>query len=353
MVVRMPCAYPPVCRPGCWDDHSVAPNWGICIRVRHDLTAGPMPESAGWRALFALILTEHDGQRQAAFRGRLALTSNLDCQVRKVPSGDWSDFFWGISMVTHLEFAAVDGTLRQFAASATRSAIQHAARAFPTRYLIDALGSAAWSWDPAWLMAEDCMQSPVGYGGIAYWEPDLAEIRGGQAVSLVVEAYDLTRRAGLRVTVPMVAGRKNPGLRTPVGPESVAEIPVPEVAEPRYENWDLPTFTRWAEAELVRGGAGARKLATYKATNRVPEQKYAEIAEFSGFAYIDRWRSERETAKRTGTVLARQGDEPCLEGRRAGHARATPRSRSRQDGRRGPQVRLHCDLVAAGRSHAG
>lgn len=202
-------------------------------------------------------------------------------------------------MVTHLEFAAVDGTLRQFAASATRSAIQHAARAFPTRYLIDALGSAAYSWDPSWLMAEDCMQSPVGYGGVAYWEPDLAEIRGGQAVSLVVEAYDLTRRAGLRVTVPMVAGRKNPGLRTPVGPEWVTEVSVPEVAEPRYENWDLPTFARWAEAELVRGGARARKLATYKATARVPEQKYAEIAEFSGFAYIDRWRSERETARRT------------------------------------------------------
>ena len=209
-------------------------------------------------------------------------------------------FFWRYPVVKHLEFAAVDGTLRQFAASARQSAIRHAARALPDRYLIDAMGTAQDSWDPAWLMAEDCVQSPVGYGGVTYWEPDLVEARAGQAVALVVEAYDMARRVGLRVMVPMVAGRKNPLLRTPAGPESVTEIPVPEVSEPRYENWDLATFARWAEAELVRGGAGARKLATYKATARILAQKYAEIAEYSGFAYIDRWRSEREAAKRTG-----------------------------------------------------
>jgi hypothetical protein len=181
-----------------------------------------------------------------------------------------------------------------------KSAIRHAAQADPVRYLIDAMGTARDSWDPAWLMAEDCVQNPVGYGGVTYWEPDLAEVRGAQAVVLVVEAYDLARRVGLRMTVPMIAGRKNPLLRTPTGPHSVTEIPVPQVAEPRYENWDLPTFARWAEAQLVRRGAGTRKLATYKADSRIPAQKYPEIAEYSGFAYIDRWRSERASATRTG-----------------------------------------------------
>lgn len=194
----------------------------------------------------------------------------------------------------------MNGTLRQFAASATQSAIRHAGRALPDRYLIDAVGTAANSWDPAWLMAEDCVQSPAGYGGVTYWEPDLVEVTGGQAVKLVIEAYDLVRRTGLRTIVPMTAGRKNPLLRTPAGPESVMEMPVPEIAEPRYENWDLGTFTRWAEAELVRGATGALKMAKYKADFRIPAQQYAEVAEYSGFAFVDRWRSQRGAANRTG-----------------------------------------------------
>jgi hypothetical protein len=148
-------------------------------------------------------------------------------------------------------------------------------------------------------MVEDRVQDSAGFGGVVYWEPD-EEVSGGQPLSLMIDAYDLARRAGMRVTVPMIAGRKNPLLRTPAGPESVAEIPVPEAAEPRYADWDLAKFTRWAEWELARGARRAKKLARYKGTARVPEQSYPEIAQYAGFAYVDHWKMRRNAASRTG-----------------------------------------------------
>jgi hypothetical protein len=206
----------------------------------------------------------------------------------------------GTHVARYQGFATANGTLRQFATSATGSAIRFGGRSLPTRLLIDATGDAEDSWDPAWLMAEDCAQDPVGFGGIVYWEPDGDDVPGGQPLSLVIEAYDLARRAGLRVTVPMVTGRKNPLLRTPTGPESVVEIPVPEVAEPRYADWDLAKFTRWAEWELAHGVRRAKKLAKYRGDARIPEQRYPEIAEYAGFTYVDDWRMLRNSACRTG-----------------------------------------------------
>jgi hypothetical protein len=142
-------------------------------------------------------------------------------------------------MAHYKAFAAADGSLRQFAASATSSATRQAGRAWPTRLLIDNRGDAADSWDPAWLMAEDCIQGSSGYSGVVYWDPDLADIAGGQSVTLVIQAYDLARRAGLRVTVPMRARRRNPLLRKPAGAESVTEIAVPRWPSPgtRAGSW--------------------------------------------------------------------------------------------------------------------
>ena len=210
-------------------------------------------------------------------------------------------------MTTFKNLVPVNGTLRQFADSVADAAIHMVGNYPNVRLIVDARGNAEDSYDPGWLMAEDCAQSPVGFGAVTYWEPDLVEIQGGQSVTFVAEAFDLARRVGLRVTVPMVANRKNPFVRTPTGRGSTVEVGVPEVGEPRYEAWDLARFTLYAEAELVRGARHASKVAKYSGTASHPaKQEYAQIAEYSGFAFIDRARTLRAANYRTGKFWMRQ-----------------------------------------------
>jgi hypothetical protein len=210
-------------------------------------------------------------------------------------------------VTTFKDLVPVNGTLRQFADSVVGAAIRMVGNYPNVRLVVDARGNAEDSRDPGWLMAEDCAQSPVGFGAVTYWEPDLVEIQGGQPVTFVVEAFDLARRVGLRVTVPMVANRKNPFVRTPTGRESTVEIGVPGVGEPRYESWDLAKFTLYAEAVLVRGARGASKVAKYAGTASQPaRQEYAQMAEYSGFAFIDRALTLREANNRTGRYWMRQ-----------------------------------------------
>jgi hypothetical protein len=204
-------------------------------------------------------------------------------------------------VTTFKNLVPVNGTLRQFTDSVAGAAIGMIGNYPNIRLIVDALGNAEDSYDPGWLMAEDCTQSPVGFGAVTYWEPDLVEIQGGQPVTFVVEAFDLARRIGLRVTVPMVANRKNPFVRTPTGRESTVEIEVPEAGEPRYEAWDLAKFTLYAEAVLVRGARGASKVAKYAGTASRPKQEYAQMAEFGGFAFVDQARTLRVANNRTGS----------------------------------------------------
>jgi hypothetical protein len=214
--------------------------------------------------------------------------------------GSWAVLILeGKHMARYEGFASVNGPLVQFVTSATISAIRFAGRGDPTRLLIDAKGYAHDVWDPAWLIAEDCTQGLVGYGGVVYWDPD-GEVSRGQAVTLVVEAYDLARRICLRVTVPMVAGGMDALLRTPTGPDLVVEIAVPEVVEPRYADWDLAKFLRWAEWELAYKARRTRKIAKCRGDARIPEQRYPEMAEYAGFAYIDQRRRLRGSGARTG-----------------------------------------------------
>ncbi len=82
--------------------------------------------------------------------------------------------------------------------------------------------------------------------------------------------------------------------------DSLHQFAVPDGRGPRYRDWDLAQFTRFAEHELVRHARSARVMAAYKGDSRIPVQKYRELGEYAGFAYIDDARSLRDSASRIG-----------------------------------------------------
>ena len=82
--------------------------------------------------------------------------------------------------------------------------------------------------------------------------------------------------------------------------DSLHQFTVPDGRGPRYRDWDLAQFTRFAERELVRHARSARVRAAYKGDSRIPEQNYPELGEYAGFAYIDDARALRSSASRIG-----------------------------------------------------
>lgn len=202
-------------------------------------------------------------------------------------------------MARYTDFASPGGSLRQFALSAAKAAIRLSGRGISPSLRVNAKGEAETSYDPAWLLREDMAYAVGERCGFVAWEPD--SITGGMAVHLVTEVYDLAGRNGLELEIPMTADRKNPLVRRIAKGEQVfTDIPAPDADDPRYRNWALARFVRYAEHELVRHAKGVRSTATYTADSRTPAQKYAELGEYAGFAYVDSARMHRHAASRTG-----------------------------------------------------
>lgn len=204
-------------------------------------------------------------------------------------------------MARYTDFASPGGSLRQFALSAAKAAIRLSGRGISPSFRVNAKGEAETSYDPAWLLREDIAYAAGDRCGFVAWEPDTDSITGGTAVMLVTEVYDLAGRSGLQLKTPMTADRKNPLVRRIArGQQVITDIPVPDADDPRYRNWDLRRFVHYSEHELVRHAKTVRATAVYTADSRTPAQKYAELAEYAGFAYVDSARMLRYAASRTG-----------------------------------------------------
>lgn len=108
----------------------------------------------------------------------------------------------------------------------------------------------------------------------------------------------LTNGAGHDEGPAAAPGGSHAGFAAPGGP--LRQSAVPDGRGARYRDWDLAQFTRFAEQQLVRHARSARVRAAYKGDGRIPEQKYPELGEYAGFAYIDDARSLRDSASRTG-----------------------------------------------------
>ena len=213
-------------------------------------------------------------------------------------------------MSRYTKFASAAGSLEDFANSAAQSAVGLAARGDTNRLLLHTDGGAEDSQDPVWVMREDAAQGNNGKSGLIFWDPDWdrnSKASGGQSTTMVVEAYDLAERNGLEFRVPMTVNRKNPYIcAVAQGSRTSAEVAVPHASEPRYRDWDLSRFVAWAEHELTRAAKRARPVAKYKGSSDIPPQEYAQLAEFAGFAFIDRARTFRNAHSRTSRYWFRQ-----------------------------------------------
>lgn len=212
--------------------------------------------------------------------------------------------------MSYTDFASTAASLEAFASSAAQSAIGVAARGDTNRLLLRPDGRADNAFDPLWLIREDAAHGNEGKAGVVFWDPDWernSKASGGQGTTMVVEVYDLAERRGQDLRVPMKVNRKNPYIcEVANGPRTSAEVAVPQMSEPRYRDWDLSRFASWAEHELTQTARRALPMAKYRGNAVLPPQQYAELAEFAGFAFIDRARTLRNSNARTGAYWFRK-----------------------------------------------